>query len=91
VRSVSDRRQRFEFVGPLWLIEGLKQLGRREKKSMSALLQAALLEKYPELSEMRGGFLSRVLRSVHAAKAAGSPPPRAVIVAPGEAGDAAGQ
>lgn len=82
-QPLDERRARFEFVGPLWLIEGLKQLSRREHKSMTDLLRVALLEKYPELREMRGGFVSRVLARRRAGGEPGQDPAAAPIGAPG--------
>jgi hypothetical protein len=83
VRHASEKKVRYEFQGPLWLLDGLKQLARRERKPMAALVQAALLAHYPELREMEGGFVSRVLGRARARTQRAAEPAVPQIVQPG--------
>ena len=53
-----------------WFLDGLRQLSNQLDKPINEIIEDAVLLEYPELKDLRRGFIGRVLGKV---SASGSP------------------
>ncbi len=61
MKDLTERPSRFELLGPVWFVDGLKQLSAREGRPVNELIREAVLAKWPEIQDIQRGFIGRLI------------------------------
>lgn len=56
-----------------WFLDGLRQVAAREHKDLNEIIEECVLQEYPQIKELKRGFIGRVLSPRHSTPSPAAP------------------